>query len=293
MTIGILSRDPSLYSTRRLAEAGRGHGIDMMVLDHLRCNIVVEGNGPHLYYGKERLPELDAIIPRIGASVTFYGAAVIEQFEMMGVFSPTSSSALIRSRNKLSSLQRLSKYGIGMPNTVFTDYMRDSDQLVHVLGEPPWIIKLLEGTQGLGVVLVENKGAAESVIEAFHKLKARIIVQEFIQEASGTDVRAFVVNGEVVGAMKRTANNGFRSNLHRGGSAEVIRLTPEEELTAISAARALELDIAGVDILQSARGPLVMEVNSSPGLEGIEAATGVDIADKIIRFIIEKTTTDV
>jgi len=211
MRIAVLSRGPELYSTRRLVQAGRAKGIDIVVLDHLKCHIVVEGNNPHIYYWREKLGKFDAIIPRIGASVTFYGAAVVKQFEMMGVYTPVSSSALIRSRNKLSSLQRLSKYGIGTPNTVFTDYVQDAEFLRNVVGEPPWVIKLLEGTQGLGVVLAENQNAAESVIEAFQKLKARIIVQEFIGECSGTDVRAFVVNGEVVGAMKREAKSGFRS----------------------------------------------------------------------------------
>lgn len=288
MKIAVLSRGPELYSTKRLIEAGLERGADMRLMDHLRCNIIIEQDHPQIYYHKKRVEDLDAIIPRIGASVTFYGASVITQFQMMGLYSPVSSQALLRSRNKLRSMQILSRNGIGLPNTVFTDYMQDTDQLIQVLGPPPWIIKLLEGTQGLGVVLAENQNAAQSVIEAFNKLKARIIVQEFIGESAGSDLRVFIVGGKVVGAMKRKAASGFRSNLHRGGSANLVSLSKEEERTALKAAKVMGLDIAGVDILQSNRGPLVMEVNASPGLEGIEKATGVDIAGKIIEFVMEK-----
>lgn len=288
MKIAVLSRGPGLYSTRRLIEAGVERGVEMSLMDHLRCNIIIEQDHPQIYYHKKRVEDLDAIIPRIGASVTFYGASVITQFQMMGLYSPVSSQALLRSRNKLRSMQILSRNGIGLPNTVFTDYMQDTDQLIQVLGHPPWIIKLLEGTQGLGVVLAENQSAAQSVIEAFNKLKARIIVQEFISESAGKDLRVFIVGGKVVGAMKRQAASGFRSNLHRGGSATLVNLSEAEERTALKAAKVMGLDIAGVDILQSDRGPLVMEVNASPGLEGIEKATGVDIAGKIIEYIMEK-----
>jgi len=229
---------------------------------------------------------VDAIIPRIGASVTFFGTAVVRQFEMQGVFSTTESQALVRSRDKLRSLQILSKVGLGIPKTAFTNYSKNVDDVIKNVGGAPLIIKLLEGTQGLGVVLAETKSAASSVIEAFNGLQARVIVQEFIKEAKGADIRALVVDGHVVGAMKRTAKEGeFRSNLHRGGSSQIIELTDEEEITAIKAAKAMGLGVAGVDMLQSERGPLILEVNSSPGLEGIEGATGNNIAQTIIKYI--------
>lgn len=228
----------------------------------------------------------DAIIPRIGASVTFFGTAVVRQFEMMKVFTTVDSQALVRSRDKLRSLQILSRAGLGLPKTVFTNYSRNTTDVIKHVGGAPLIIKLLEGTQGLGVVLAETNKAAESVLEAFNGLQARVIVQEFIKEAGGADIRAFIVDGQVVGAMKRQGKEGeFRSNLHRGGTATVIELTDEEEIAAIKAAKALGLAVAGVDMLQSARGPLILEVNSSPGLEGIEAATGKDIAKSIIKYI--------
>jgi ribosomal protein S6--L-glutamate ligase len=229
---------------------------------------------------------VQAVIPRIGASVTFYGTAVVRQFEMMQIFTAVESQALVRSRDKLRSMQILSRAGLGLPKTVFTNYSKDVSKIIDEAGGTPVVIKLLEGTQGLGVVLADNEKAAVSVIEAFNGLKARVIVQEFIKEAKGADVRAFVVDGQVVGAMKRQAKEGeFRSNLHRGGTAQVIELTHEEEIMAIKAANALKLGIAGVDMLQSERGPLIIEVNSSPGLEGIEAATGKDIAGQIIKYI--------
>jgi ribosomal protein S6--L-glutamate ligase len=228
------------------------------------------------------------VIPRIGASVTFYGAAVVRQFEMMKVFTAIESQALIRSRDKLRSMQILSRAGLGLPKTIFMDYSKDTEGIIEAVGGPPVVIKLLEGTQGLGVVLAENKKAAQSVIEAFHGVKARIIVQEFIKEAKGADIRAFVVNGEVVGAMRRQARDGeFRSNLHRGGYATVVKLNRHEKHAAIIAAKKMGLGVAGVDMLPSKRGPLIIEVNSSPGLEGIEAATGVDIAGKIFKYIEE------
>lgn len=286
MNLAILSRDTKLYSTRRLVEAGEARGHNVRVLDHLKCNLVIEKKNPKIIYNGEELLDVHAVIPRIGASVTFYGTAVVRQFEMMGAFTAVESQALVRSRDKLRSLQILSRAGLGLPKTVFTNYSRDVERILKEAGGAPVVIKLLEGTQGLGVVLAENKKAAVSVVEAFNGLKARVIVQEFIKEAKGADIRAFVVDGHVVGAMKRQAKEGeFRSNLHRGGTAEVIELSREEELAAIKAANALKLGIAGVDILQSDRGPLIIEVNSSPGLEGIEAATGKDIAGQIIKYV--------
>lgn len=286
MKIAILSRNPQLYSTRRLVEAAEKHGHEAHVIDHLRCNIEIEQKGPSLFYGSEYLEGFDAVIPRVGASVTFYGTAVVRQFEMMNVFSVNSSRGIVHSRDKLRCLQVLSKEGIGLPKTVFTNYSRNVEHVVESAGGAPVVLKLLEGTQGLGVVLAENQNAAQSVLEAFNGLKARVIVQEFIKEAGGADIRAFVVDGEVVGAMKRQGKEGeFRSNLHRGGSATILELTEEERITAIKAAEAVGLGVAGVDLLQSSRGPLVLEVNSSPGLEGIERATGVDIAGRIIAFI--------
>ena len=286
MKIGILSRNSKLYSTRRLVEAGEKLGHEMHVIDHLKCDLVIEKKAPSIVYKDTKLEGFDAIIPRIGASVTFYGTAVVRQFEMMKVFTVVESQALVRSRDKLRSLQILSRAGLGLPKTVFTNDTRNVQAIIEEVGGAPLIIKLLEGTQGLGVVLAENAKAAESVLEAFHGLKARVIVQEFIKESKGADIRAFVVDGQVVGAMKRQAKEGeFRSNLHRGGSAEIIELTDEEETMAIKAAKAMGLGVAGVDMLQSARGPLILEVNSSPGLEGIEKATGQDIAKRIIKYI--------
>lgn len=271
---------------KRLVEAAKKRGHEVEVIDHAKCDIVIEKKKPCIYYKGHVVEGTDAIIPRIGASVTFYGTAVVRQFEMMRVFTTTESQALVRSRDKLRSLQVLSRAGLGLPKTVFTNYSRNTEDVIKHVGGAPLIIKLLEGTQGLGVVLAETKNAAESVLEAFNGLQARVIVQEFIKEAGGADIRAFIVDGQVVGAMKRQGKEGeFRSNLHRGGSASVIDLTDEEENAAIKAARVMGLGVAGVDMLQSARGPLILEVNSSPGLEGIEAATGKDIAKSIIRFI--------
>ncbi len=286
MNLVVLSRDTKLYSTRRLVEAGEQRGHNVRVIDHLKCNLVIEKKNPKIIYRGEEITDVQAVIPRIGASVTFYGTAVVRQFEMMHVFTAVESQALVRSRDKLRSMQILSRAGLGLPKTVFTNYSKDVSKIIDEAGGTPVVIKLLEGTQGLGVVLADNEKAAVSVIEAFNGLKARVIVQEFIKEAKGADIRAFVVDGQVVGAMKRQAKEGeFRSNLHRGGTAQVIELTPEEEIVAIKAANALKLGIAGVDMLQSERGPLIIEVNSSPGLEGIEAATGKDIAGQIIKYI--------
>lgn len=286
MNIAILSRDSRLYSTRRLVEAGEARGHHVEIIDHMKCVLYIEQKNPTVIYQGRTLDYFDAIIPRIGASVTFYGAAVVRQFEMMKVFTAVESQALIRSRDKLRSLQILSRAGLGLPKTIFMDYSREVDGVVEAVGGAPVIIKLLEGTQGLGVMLAENKKAAKSVIEAFHGIHARIIVQEFISEAKGSDIRAFVVNGKVVGAMKRQAREGeFRSNLHRGGTATVVKLTPEENHAAVTAAKKMGLGVAGVDMLPSNRGPLILEVNSSPGLEGIEGATGVDIAGQIFKFV--------
>jgi len=288
MKIAILSRNPKLYSTQRLVEAGTKLGHDMHVIDHLKCDLVIEKKQPRIVYKSQQLEDFDAVIPRIGASVTFYRTAVVRQFEMMKVFTAVESQALVRSRDKLRSLQILSRAGLGLPKTVFTNDTRSVQEVINEVGGAPLIIKLLEGTQGLGVVLAENEKAAESVLEAFHGLKARVIVQEFIKEAMGADIRVFVVDGRVVGSMKRQAKEGeFRSNLHRGGTAELIELSDEEETAAIKAAKAMGLGVAGVDLLQSARGPLILEVNSSPGLEGIERATGNNIAGQIIKYIAQ------
>jgi len=286
MKIAILSRNPKLYSTRRLVEAGQKRGHEVIVVDHLKCNIEIERKAPKIFYKGEYLTDIDAIIPRIGASVTFYGTAVIRQFEMMKVFTAVSSMALVRSRDKLSSLQILARAGVGLPKTVFTNYTKDVEHVVESVGGPPLVLKLLEGTQGLGVVLAETQNAATSVLEAFNGLGARVIAQEFIKEAGGADIRAFVVDGKVIGAMKRQGKEGeFRSNLHRGGNANVIELTDEEEKTALKATKAMGLGVAGVDMLQSSKGPLVLEVNSSPGLEGIEVARKKNIAKEIIRYL--------
>jgi ribosomal protein S6--L-glutamate ligase len=286
MKIVILSRQPHLYSTERLIEAGQQLGHEMLVVDHLKCNIELEKKKPKIYYQGSYLDDIDAVIPRIGASVTFYGTAVVRQFEMMKVFTAVESQALVRSRDKLRSLQLLARAGVGMPKTIFTNFSKNVEHVVDSVGGAPVILKLLEGTQGLGVILAESQNAAGSVMEAFNGLEARIIVQEFIKEAGGADIRAFVVDGEVVGAMKRQGKKGeFRSNLHRGGTASIIQLSEEETSTALIAAKAMGLGVAGVDMLQSKSGPLVLEVNSSPGLEGIEKATGTDIAQKIIRYV--------
>lgn len=286
MKIIILSRSARLYSTQRLVEAGEKRGHQMVVVDHTKCDIVIEQKKPQIYYRGTEIKDIDAIIPRIGASVTFYGAAVIRQFEMMKIFSATSSEALTRSRDKLRSLQLLSRAGLGMPKTVFTNYSRDVNAVIDKVGGAPCVIKLLEGTQGMGVVLAETRSAAKSVLEAFNGLQARVIIQKFIKEAQGADIRVLVVDGVVVGAMKRQSAPGeFRSNLHQGGTAELIELTEEEENTALKATKVLGLGIAGVDMLQSNSGPLILEVNSSPGLEGIERATKQDIAKAIIRYV--------
>ena len=286
MKIGILSRNRSLYSTRRLVEAGQERGHEMKVIDHLRCYMNIASHKPAVHYKGEPLEGFEAVIPRIGASVTFYGTAVVRQFEMMGVYSLNESVAITRSRDKIRSLQLLARRGIGLPVTGFAHSPDDTDDLLKLVGGAPVILKLLEGTQGKGVVLAENKKAAESVIDAFRGLRANFLLQEFIAEAGGADMRAFVIGDRVVAAMKRQAPEGeFRSNLHRGGSAELVRLTPEERLTAVRSAKIMGLNVAGVDIVRSNHGPVVLEVNSSPGLEGIETTTDKDVAGMIIQFL--------
>jgi ribosomal protein S6--L-glutamate ligase len=286
MRIAILSRNGNLYSTNRIVEAGQKRGHEMKVIDHQKCVLVIESNNPRIIYKGVELEKFDAVIPRIGASVTFYGAAVVRQFEQMHVFSTVESQALVRSRDKLRSLQLMAKAGIGMPKTAFASSPKDIDAVIKEVGGAPVVIKLLEGTQGIGVILAETHNSAKSVIEAFLDVEVNILVQEFIKEAKGADIRAFIVDGKIVGAMRRQGAEGdFRSNLHRGGKASLVELTAEEKATAIKAVKKMGLAIAGVDMLQGARGPLVMEVNSSPGLEGIEAATGEDIAGKIIEYI--------
>jgi len=283
--LGILSRKSSLYSTARLKEAAEERGHRVRVIDFVRCTMTVASKRPVVRYLGESL-ELDAIVPRIGASVTFYGAAVVRQFEMMGVYTPAESQAIVRSRDKLRSMQLLARAGVDLPVTAFARSVKDTQGLVEAVGGAPLIVKLLEGTQGRGVVLAETRKAAESVIDAFRQLDANILVQEFIKEAGGSDVRAIVVGGRVVAAMERSAAPGeFRSNLHRGGAAEVTKLSKAEKRSAVRAAKAIGLSIAGVDLLRSDRGPLVLEVNSSPGLEGIEAATAVDVAGEIIEYV--------
>jgi len=286
MKIAILSRNKKLYSTRRLIEAAEARGHEVRVLDVLRCYMNIASHKPQIHYQGEVLEGFDAVIPRIGASVTFYGTAVLRQFEMVGVYPLNESVAITRSRDKLRSLQLLSRKGLGMPVTGFAHKPGDIQDLIKMVGGAPVVIKLLEGTQGIGVVLAETQKAAESVIEAFMGLRANILVQEYIAEAGGADIRCFVVGDKVVASMKRQGAEGeFRSNLHRGGTASIIRITPEERSTAIRAARTMGLNVAGVDLLRSNHGPLVMEVNSSPGLEGIESATGRNVADIIIQLI--------
>ena len=286
MKISILSRNQSLYSTSRLIEAAEQRGHEIKVIDALRCYMNINSQKPSIHFKGEGLVDFDAVIPRIGASVTFYGTAVLRQFEMMGVYTVNESVAISRSRDKLRSMQLLSRKCIGMPVTGFASKPDDVKDLLDMVGGAPVVIKLLEGTQGIGVVLAETNKAAESVIEAFMGLKANIMVQEFIEEAKGADIRCFVVGNKVIAAMKRQAKEGeFRSNLHRGGSAQLVRLSKEERATAVNAARVMGLNLCGVDILQSKNGPVVMEVNSSPGLEGIELATNKDVAGMIFDFI--------
>jgi len=286
MRIAILSRNRKLYSTRRLVEAGEIRGHEMHVLDTTKCYMNINAARPTVHFKGEELPDFDAVIPRIGASITFYGAAVLRQFEMTGAYPLSESVAITRARDKLRSLQILSRAGIGLPATGFASSPDNTLDLIKMVGGAPLVVKLLEGTQGKGVVLAETHKAAESVIDAFRELEANFLVQQFIKEAGGSDIRALVIGEKVVAAMQRTAKEGeFRSNLHRGGSAAVAKLTTLERTTAVMATRKLGLNVAGVDLLRSNSGPLVMEVNSSPGLEGIESATGRDVAGMMIEFI--------
>jgi ribosomal protein S6--L-glutamate ligase len=286
MKIGILSTNKNLYSTKRLVEAGAERGHEMLVINHKRCYMNITSHSPSVHLNGQAIEGVDAIIPRIGASVSFYGTSVVRQFEMMGVYSVNESVAITRSRDKLRAAQLLSRKGIGLPVTGFANSPDDTDDLLKFVGGAPVVIKLLEGTQGVGVVLAETEKAAESVIEAFRGLKANFIVQEFIKEAGGADIRCLVVGDKVVAAMKRQGKEGeFRSNLHRGGNASLIKITPEERSTAFRSAKVMGLNVAGVDLLRSNHGPVVMEVNSSPGLEGIETATKRDVAGMIIEFI--------
>ncbi|MDX1443452.1 MAG: 30S ribosomal protein S6--L-glutamate ligase [Gammaproteobacteria bacterium] len=286
MKIAILSRNKKLYSTRRLVEAVEAKGHYARVVDPLRCYMNIATHSPEIHYKGEKLEHFDAVIPRIGTSVAFYATAVLRQFEMMGTFPLNESVAVSRSKDKLRSTQLLSRKGIGLPITGFAHSPDDTQDLLKIVGGAPVVVKLLEGTQGVGVVLAETRKAAESVIDAFRGLKAHFLVQEFIKEAGGADIRCFVVGGKVIASMKRQAKEGeFRSNLHRGGQANIIKITPEERSTAVRAAKIMGLNVAGVDLLRSNHGPVVMEVNSSPGLEGIETATGKDVAGQIVSFV--------
>lgn len=286
MRIAVLSRNPNLYSTKRLVEAGQARGHQVDIINTMLCYMDITKSRPVVRYEGEELPYYDAVIPRIGASVTFYGTSVVRQFEMMGTFSVNESVAISRSRDKLRSLQLLARKGVGLPRTGFASKSSNTKDLIKTVGGAPLVIKLLEGTQGIGVVLAENDKSAESIIQAFMGLKANILVQEFIKEAGGADIRCFVVGDKVVAAMKRQGAEGeFRSNLHRGGSATLVKLTKEERATAVTAAKVMGLGMCGVDLLQSNNGPVVMEVNSTPGLEGIEKATGKDIAGLVFTHI--------
>lgn len=282
----MLARNPNLYSHKRLVQAAeeRGHSLD--ILNTTRCTVNIASHRPTITYDGHRLEGYEAVIPRIGASITNYGTAVLRQFEMAGVWPLNESVAIGRSRDKLRSMQILSKYGLGLPLTAYANDPKQAEEIIRAVNGPPVVIKLLEGTQGIGVVLAETMSSAKSVIEAFRGANVNILVQEFIKEAGGTDIRALVVGGKVVAAMKRTgAPDDFRSNLHRGGSAQIVKITPEERSTALRAAKHMGLNVCGVDMLRSNHGPVIMEVNSSPGLEGIENATGKDVAGQIIEFI--------
>lgn len=286
MKIAMMARNAKLYSHRRLKEAAEERGHQLDIINTLRCYMNIASRRPEMYYNGEKLEGYDAVIPRIGASVTFYGLAVLRQFEMMGVYPLNESVAIGRSRDKLRSMQLLARDGIGLPVTTFAHDPKQTDEVLKLAGGAPIVIKLLEGTQGLGVVLADTDRSATSVVEAFRASGTNILLQEFIKEAGGTDIRAIVVGGKVIAAMKRTGAEGdFRSNLHRGGSAQVIKLSPEERATATRAAKSMGLSVCGVDMLRANHGPVVMEVNSSPGLEGVEKATGMDVAGKIIEFI--------
>ncbi|MCW8896065.1 MAG: 30S ribosomal protein S6--L-glutamate ligase [Sulfurimonas sp.] len=291
MRVYILSRNKELYSTKRLLEAAEQKGWEVRVIDYLKCSIEIMKGQLRINYLGEQLPIPDAIIPRIGASRTFYGTAMVRHFEMMDVFSTSGNLAIARSRDKLRSLQILSKYGVDMPKTVFASNKSSAKDIIALSGGAPLVLKILEGTQGVGVVLVDTAKAAKSVLDAFYGMDVSLLVQEFVEEAGGADIRVFIVGGEVVGAMKRQGADGeFRSNLHQGGKATIHKLTRKEKSTALAAAKAMGLGVCGVDMIPSARGPLVMEVNSSPGLEGIEKSTNIDIAGKIMDYIAKNVT---
>jgi ribosomal protein S6--L-glutamate ligase len=291
MRLVILSRRPELYSTRVLTEAGRRRGHDVRVLDTLQFDIRVSRRNPELLYQGGAVGPVDAVIPRIGASITYFGLAVVRQFEMLGVYCLNESQAIARSRDKLRALQLLSRHDIGLPPTIYTRQAEHVPGCIEKVEGPPVVVKLLQGTQGIGVVLAESTAAASSVIEAFHGLEQNILIQKFIREANGSDIRALVVGRKVVAAMKRQAVAGeFRSNIHRGGTAKSIKLPPDYRRTALAAARVLGLTVAGVDLIESDEGPMVMEVNSSPGLEGIQKTTGVDVADAVIEHIERAVT---
>lgn len=293
MKLAILSQDPKLYSTSRLREAAEQRGHHVKVVDYMRCYINVATNSPCVMYSGKRLEHYDAVIPRVGASNTFYGTAIVRQFELMSVFTANTSQAISRSRDKLRCMQILAREAIGLPITGFAHSTQDTDGLINMVGGPPVIIKLIEGTQGIGVVLADTYNSAKSMIEAFRGLSAHILVQEFIKEADGEDIRAFVVGDKVIAAMRRKAAAGeFRANIHRGGKSEKVELTEEETVTAVMAAKAVGLNIAGVDMLRSNSGPKVLEINSSPGLQGIESATGIDVAGLIIEFLAETLLTN-
>lgn len=288
MKIVILSRSKYIYSTSRLIEEARKRGHRVIVVDPLKCNLVMEKNEPHVHVVKHKLERVDAIIPRIGSSITHYGSAVIRQFEMMNVFTSLKSNSLLRSRDKLRSMQLLSRESIDFPKTFYTNMNSslEAEEILEFVGDAPIVVKVLEGTQGVGVMLLESKMAAISVIEAMHSMHAKIMVQEFIEEADGKDLRVFVVNNKIVGAMLREGKEGdFRSNLHRGGKGTAVTLSKDEKQIALKACKAMGLEVAGVDMLRSKRGPLILEVNSSPGLEGIETVTGVNIAESIIKYV--------
>lgn len=286
MKLAMLARNPGLYSHKRIVTAAKARGHEIEVIDTLKCYMNIAAHRPEVRYKGRSLEGFDAVIPRIGASVTFYGLAVLRQFEMMGVYPLNESVAIGRSRDKLRCLQLLSRKGIGLPVTAFAHVTSQADDLIDMVGGTPLIVKLLEGTQGIGVVLADTRSSAKSMIEAFGGVEANILVQEYIKEANGSDVRALVVGGKVVAAMQRKGAPGeFRSNLHRGGQAKAVKITPEERSTAVRAAKILGLNVCGVDMLRSNHGPVVMEVNSTPGLEGIETATGLDLAGMIIEFL--------
>lgn len=286
MKIAMLARNASLYSHQRLKEAAEARGHQLDIIDTLRCYVNIASRRPDIYYNGQKLSPYDAVIPRIGASITFYGMAVLRQFEMQGVYPLNESVGIGRSRDKLRSMQLLARDGIGLPVTTFAHDAKQTEEVVKLAGGAPLVIKLLEGTQGIGVVLADTDRSAKSVIEAFRGAKVNILVQEFIKEAGGTDIRALVVGGKVIASMQRTgAEDDFRSNLHRGGSAKTIKISPEERSTAVRSAKAMGLNVCGVDMLRANHGPVVMEVNSSPGLEGVEKATGIDVAGKIIEHL--------